>query len=120
MNYAILSETKILITSPCLFGGFEQEDNMKIVINNCHGCFSLSDKALAEYLRLKGIIVTSYDEDDIKRDDPILVQVVESLGKESNRFGSELKVIDIPDGVDWLIQEYDGREWIAEKHRTWG
>ena len=33
---------------------------------------------------------------------------------------STLKIIEIPDDVDWIIEEYDGNEWVAEKHRTWG
>jgi hypothetical protein len=28
--------------------------------------------------------------------------------------------VDIPDDVKWQIEEYDGNEWIAESHRTWG
>jgi hypothetical protein len=32
---------------------------------------------------------------------------------------AELKVVEIPDDVQWQIEEYDGKEWIAEKHRTW-
>ena len=32
---------------------------------------------------------------------------------------SELKVVEIPDDVEYDIQEYDGNEWVAEKHRTW-
>jgi hypothetical protein len=30
-----------------------------------------------------------------------------------------IKVITIPDGIEWEIKEYDGLEHIAEKHRTW-
>jgi len=30
-----------------------------------------------------------------------------------------LKIVEIPDDVDWEINEDDGSEWIAEKHRTW-
>jgi hypothetical protein len=32
---------------------------------------------------------------------------------------SRLKIVEIPDGVEWTIQEFDGNEWVAEKHRTW-
>jgi hypothetical protein len=28
-------------------------------------------------------------------------------------------VIEIPDDVEWEVEEYDGLEWVAEKHRTW-
>jgi hypothetical protein len=47
------------------------------------------------------------------------VQVVEELGDEANGRCSELSVVEIPDGVQWEIVEYDGLEHIAEQHRTW-
>lgn len=58
---------------------------------------------------------------DIDRDDPDLVAVVEQLGSQeaSDRY-AELEVVEIPDGVEYEISDYDGREHIAEKHRTWG
>jgi hypothetical protein len=90
---------------------------MKIVINNCYGGFGLSKEALALYNERSGAVVTC--DFNIKRDDPILVEVVEQLGEDAaNRF-AELKVVEIPDDVQWQIEEYDGNEWIAEKHRTW-
>jgi len=54
-----------------------------------------------------------------KRNHPLLVQVVEELGADANGKFAELKVVEIPDGVDWTIQEYDGIEWVAEVHRAW-
>lgn len=56
---------------------------------------------------------------DLKRDDPILVRVVEELGRLANGNFADLKVVQIPDDVKWVIEEYDGREWVAEKHRIW-
>jgi hypothetical protein len=41
------------------------------------------------------------------------------MGDEANGRFSELKVVDIPDDVEWQIDEYDDLEWVAEKHRTW-
>jgi hypothetical protein len=32
---------------------------------------------------------------------------------------SELKIVNIPDDVEFQIEEYDGNEWVAEKHRVW-
>jgi len=56
---------------------------------------------------------------NIKRDDPILVAVVEDLkGKADGRF-AELKVVEIPDDVEWEISNYDGIETIHEVHREW-
>lgn len=56
---------------------------------------------------------------NVERDDPVLVQVVEELGKEANGNCAKLEIVEIPDDVDWEIDEYDGIEHIAEKHRTW-
>jgi hypothetical protein len=44
---------------------------------------------------------------------------VEDLDIHSYGVHAELKVVDVPDDVDWEIGEYDGTEWVAEKHRTW-
>ena len=58
-------------------------------------------------------------ETEIKRNDPRLIAVVEELGKEANTWASSLKVVEVPDDVDWTIEEYDGLEWVSERHRTW-
>lgn len=62
---------------------------------------------------------TVFTERDIARDDPHLVAVVEELGERANGRHAQLKIVEIPADVDWEIEEYDGAEWIAEKHRTW-
>ena len=56
---------------------------------------------------------------DIPRDDAWLVRVVEELGEEANGRYAHLKVVEIPDDVEWEIEEYDGMEHISEAHRTW-
>jgi hypothetical protein len=56
---------------------------------------------------------------DIKRNDPNLIKVVEELGEKADGDCSELAIVEIPDDVDWYIEEYDGNEHVAEKHRTW-
>ena len=56
---------------------------------------------------------------DIERNNQYLVRVVEELPDEANGRFAELKVVDIPDEVEWQLEEYDGKEWIAEKHRIW-
>ena len=91
---------------------------MKVVINICYGGFSLSKKACEE-LDLNWQECQGYVDHDIKRNDPRLVACVEKLGEEANGGFAELKVIEIPDDVRWTLEEYDGAEWIAEKHRTW-
>lgn len=58
-------------------------------------------------------------ERDIPRDDPALIQLVEVFGETANGNFAELKVVEIPDGTDWQIGEYDGTEWVEETHQTW-
>jgi hypothetical protein len=83
----------------------------KIVINRCYGGFGLSYDAL----QTLGI----ESEYDIERDDPKLVAVVESMGDKANGRFSELKIVEIPDDVQYFIDECDGMECIRENHRVW-
>ena len=92
---------------------------MKVVINACHGGFGLSDMALAEFKARKGITDPHFYEHEIDRDDPVLVDIVETFGNDANTRYSELKIVEIPDDIEWYVEEYDGREWVAEAHRTW-
>jgi hypothetical protein len=93
---------------------------MKIVINRCYGGFGLSDAAHRMYADMAGHRIEDITNWDIPRDDPRLVTVVEELGAAlAGDHLAYLKVVDIPDDVDWYIDEYDGMEHIAEKHRTW-
>lgn len=113
-----------------------------IVINTCYGGFSLSRQAQELYLERAGIeygyqpqqdrdtqtrlgskiIVDNNiwcDGRDIKRDDPILVGVIRQLGSNADGENAKLKVIEVPARVEWDIAEYDGKEWVEEKHRRW-
>jgi len=56
---------------------------------------------------------------NFERNDPILIQVIEELGEAANGRCAALEITEIPDGVEWQIEEYDGFEHVAEKHRTW-
>lgn len=92
---------------------------MKIVINRCHGGFGLSKEAEDLYKQRANITNRDWYYHDLDRSDPILCQIVEELGEKADTNYSELAIVEIPDGVDWQIEEYGGREWIAEVHRTW-
>ena len=54
------------------------------------------------------------------RTNPFLIKVVEDLGDEASESCAELKIVEIPDGIEWEIDDYDGMETIHEKHRSWG
>ena len=91
----------------------------RIVINDCYGGFGLSKQALKEYCRLAGVDEKDFYDRDIPRDDPYLVKIVRELGMGANGSHANLKIIEIPGDVEWTVEEYDGVEWVAEKHRTW-
>ena len=92
---------------------------MKIVINDCFGGFGMTDAALDEYKSRRDITDPDFYYYDIPRDCPVLVAMVEEQGTAINGNYSELKVVEIPDDVNWYIAEYDGMEHVAERHRTW-
>ena len=119
---------------------------MKVVINTDFGGFGLSREAFEMLLNRKGIefeVVESKAFGSIResfyrkghagddefylsdfdfynnRADEDLVEVVETLGSAANGSYSNLKVVEIPDGIEWFVNEYDGMEHIAEAHRTW-
>jgi hypothetical protein len=55
------------------------------------------------------------------RSDPKLIQVIEELGSEkASGSCAKIALVEIPDDVEFTIEEYDGLEHVAEKHRTWG
>jgi len=56
---------------------------------------------------------------DYLRADPVLVSVVEAMGKKANGQFADLAVVDIPDDAEWEIDDYNGAETIEEKHRSW-
>lgn len=53
------------------------------------------------------------------RTDPLLIQVVRELGKDADGDCAKLKIITIPDGIEWRLDEYDGIESVHENHRSW-
>lgn len=92
---------------------------MKVVINNCYGGFGMTNAALEEYKSRRDITDENFWYYDIPRDCPVLVSMVEEQGSAMNGEFSDLKVVEIPDDVEWYVEEYDGMEHVAESHRTW-
>lgn len=58
-------------------------------------------------------------ENGYSRTDDDLVKAVEKLGYSASGLCASLKVVEIPDGIEYSIDEYDGMETIREKHKTW-
>jgi len=85
------------------------DDTARIV--NLH-----SNKTWPKRWQKYGLNLSSREE---IRPDPDLIEVVEKLGKKANAIYAFLEIIEIPDDVEWEIEEYDGNEWVSEKHRRW-
>lgn len=96
----------------------------EVVVNNCYGGFSLSEEAKAAYnAKAEALEVGSSapfrTDDELCRDDPLLVEVIKELGERANGRHAKLCILTIPDDVDWTIGEYDGKEWVEEVARKW-
>ena len=120
---------------------------MKVAINRCFGGFGISQEAFEKLLERKGVAyekvpskfpIRDSDTDYYKaglphseetyiseydyyedRSDADLIAVIEEMGPAADSWAAEISIVEIPDGVEWQIEEYDGREHVAEKHRTW-
>jgi len=83
------------------------------------GCFFCYTKDLGKKVnKLPNKSMIFLDNDEI-RVDKDFIKVVEKLGDEVNTSVSKIKIVEIPDDVEWVIDEYDGIETIHEKHRSW-
>jgi len=76
-----------------------------------------ADEANGDYTLTNEVFI---NDRNVKRDDLDLIAVVEELGTEkaSGEY-AELEVLEIPDGIEYEIHEYDGLESIHECHRSW-
>jgi hypothetical protein len=74
------------------------------------------DEKIGDYTKSNAVCFSRYN---ITREDPVLVQVVEELGDKVNTQYSKLEVVEIPDGIKYEIDDYDGIETIHEEHRSW-
>jgi hypothetical protein len=114
---------------------------MKIVINNCFGGFGLSRSAL---IKLRDMGIDTYDNwaslenrsDKNKpwillndkdyysnfedhRSNEKLLSVVLDLGDDASGPLADLNIVEIPDGIEYYIHDYDGVETIHEQHNSW-
>ena len=115
---------------------------MKIVINRCFGGFSVSTavvlrmRELGSEFAIKKVVLVgeAYDDGEVckpfgdmdsnyltglDRNDPILVQAVEELGEAASGSLAKLKIVEVPDGTNYEIDEYDGMETVEESHNSW-
>lgn len=116
---------------------------MKVAVNKCYGGFSLSDEAHEMLVSLGVKLYENWERleerenkdepwivksgpysfgkysSSIDRTDERLIKTIEKLGKKASGMCGNIKVIDIPDGIEYEIDDYDGFETVREKHRSW-
>ncbi len=91
-----------------------------IIINTCYGGFSLSPAGCARVEELGYTPPRPTTQcREIPRDHPALLQAFREMGDALAGAFADLCLVTIPDDINWQIEEYDGKEWIAEEHRTW-
>ena len=96
---------------------------MQVVINTSYSNFAISrDAILLIQKKIKNpkaksqINAYAFDND---RSNPLLVEAVQKLGAKANGLYTTLKIVEIPDDVEWRVDTVNGKEIIREKHRIW-
>jgi hypothetical protein len=96
---------------------------MQVVINTSYSNFAISADAISLIQKkIKNpkaksqINAYSFDND---RSNPLLVEAVQKLGAKANSLYTTLKIVEIPDDVEWRVDAINGKEVIREKHRIW-
>ena len=96
---------------------------MQVVINTSYSNFAISrDAILLIQKKIKNpkaksqINAYAFDND---RSNPLLVEAVQKLGDKANGLYTTLKIVEIPDDVEWRVDAVNGKEIIREKHRIW-
>jgi hypothetical protein len=96
----------------------------KVVLNKTPFSFTRLSNEACEWLCENDYELGERLQEDAEyfpdRDDPALIDVVESLdesvvGKSSAR----LTVVEVPDDVSWVVSSSLNTEEIVEEHRTW-
>ncbi len=101
---------------------------MKVVLNKRFGGFGLTKIVFEElgidwdgygYLSNEDMGIESTDYNAYRTDER-LIKAIEKIGLgESSASLASLQIVDIPDDIEWEIDDYDGIETVHEKHRSW-
>jgi len=107
----------------------------KVVVNRGYGGFSVSDNVVRwmrenGYERAQELTLPGEEYDDgSKRDKDGIIDCCyprESwirtytglIDAVEEHITTDLSVVEVPDGVEWVITEYDGAETLRERHRV--
>lgn len=86
---------------------------MKIVLNKNFGGFGITK---AVYKKMRELFwLDEKQTDELTRTDEKFVKAVEECEKKGT--SGDLRVIEIPDDMDWDIFDYDGYEYVYDVNR---
>jgi len=91
----------------------------RVIYNDCHGGFDLSEKGMAEYNHRTSQLTYP---DGISRDDPVLLHMVETMDPAViNSKNSRLTIKEFPIAFrDFLVwSEYDGKESVRVDYHNY-
>lgn len=80
--------------------------------------FELPDAVIKEIAEFFGMpeskIISSFNLDSFRCDQKV-IEIIEKYNPNEDG----IKIIEIPDNIEWYIEDVNGFEMIVEKHRTW-
>jgi hypothetical protein len=87
---------------------------MKVLYNTCYGGFNFSNEFTEEFNNRNTERLTPLETRHEERTDPSVIALFEEKGSEwSSGRHSKLDIIEIPDDVEFTVEEYDGIETIS-------
>jgi len=98
-----------------------EKEFIEVMVNTGHGQFSFSEKARDRYWEIKGSPWGTMSIWEIDRTDPFMIQVVKELGDAANGTSCRIELELVPKEFEkcYVIEEYDGSEWIEINYKKW-
>lgn len=97
---------------------WEKDDFYRFNVHIGDGFFIANGGFLSGVVAHKKKVYTLKSDYEI-RTDLDLIKVINEMGAAANGRFAELAIVEIPDGIAWKIDDYDGIETVREQHRSW-
>lgn len=91
---------------------------MKVVVNRAFGAFKIPEKLVKPLGWFGEYFKGNSDNIYAERTAPDLIEALEEMVRNGEKIWP-LEIVEIPDGIEWYIEDYDGKETIHEEHRVW-
>lgn len=93
----------------------KRKDECKYVYFRYTSQYLGDNPTLREILRSGACVDLRFKKEN-QRTDPDLIAVIEQLGNRASRKYKKIVVVEIPDGVEWHIENHDGEEIVKYNH----